>query len=154
MFSGGLLAQGGQQNTTPEEVAKADDSRVKRWISEHPEVKLVSLDHFLSVSPAEQLELTNASPRLIHENDSPSWTEIQTFEASGFQDGNISAENMYLECQSVEQWVAQHPDIKLIEMSVFQSLPSSERAYYLSLDNVIIYDGHLRQEDIDAYQSN
>jgi hypothetical protein len=145
------IAQSTQGQNT---IDKVERQQVREWIAENPEVKLVSLEHFYHISPAERDELTSYSPRLLHEGDQPKWSEIQDFVASGYTEGTLNMTAEHNDLLFVEDWVQANPEVKILRIDQLLKLNTEQRAEMLALDNLIICDGYLTIDDITAFESN
>jgi hypothetical protein len=141
----------GNSNVNP---PKEDQIHVHNWIRMHPEVKLVSLDQFENSAKWERDELSMNAYTLLHKDKYPTSEEIEAFEQSGYQDGLISIDEVNFELTEIEEWIAFHPNVKLLSTEEFGALDAQKRAEIMSMPNVIIYSGKLTMEDINAFESN
>lgn len=133
---------------------KLEQSNVNHWIYEHPEVKLISKSDFISASVAERNELIGLNMRLLHEFETPTWSEIQAFETSGYQSGLLDMAALSTEVQQVKEWMIAHPNIKILTTSQFARLNAEERAEVLASTEIIICSETLTMSDIQAFEAN
>lgn len=132
--------------------AKIEESEVKKWIRQHPEVKLIKLSDFLHAKQGERNELLALSKRFVYEGNQPSWADIEAFEASGQQEARLNLTNLNNEMLQVQLWIDNNPHVKIISVEDFMHYHAADKAEFNNLDHKILHDGHLRWVDILAYQ--
>ncbi len=152
LFSLSIVLPANAQN--PADQAKYEEAYVNRWVYDHPEVKLVSLDHFYHVSSGERQELIALDFLLVYSGDKVTYDEIQAFESTGMTSevGNLS--ELDEEISKVKEWLELHPEVKLVTYDFLQTLTPGQREEYLTAPGVIVYTGRLSLHDIKNYESN
>lgn len=140
---------------------------LKQWLSTHSHVKLVSKAEYQAMNVVDKARLDATPEKLIYMGSQLSWAEAQNYQPTPLTQSyevllaaHIQAEQqakMMTEQEAIEvkQWVANHPEVKILSMAEFQSASTSRRAEMMALRFKIIYAGNqLTMADIKAYTGN
>lgn len=116
------------------------------WTSLHPDVYLMSSETYNSTS--QQLKDKLAGKVLIYDGEL-TMEVIEHFDQS--KSMNKETPIREDEAQEIKDWLGQHPDLKIIPRSFFDSLNATEQQVYAQHDAMILIGETVTLEDIRNY---
>ncbi len=120
---------------------------VSSWASQHPDVYLISFENYSVLSQDMKDKLgTNV---LVY-NGSLTMENIEAFE----QTKSIPSEKPSSEVadgQEIKNWLGQHPDLKIVPRSLYNSSDATTQQAYLEHGAMILIGETITLEDIHNY---
>lgn len=120
-------------------------AQVKDWVSEHPEVKLMSSTDYQKLTDHQKLELVSLSNKIIYSS------QLTTEDISAFENA-VDKLSPRSEVEFVFHWKQSHPEVKIVQRTYFNSLPTEKQVMYLNVDALILMGDELTKKDILLYE--
>ncbi len=115
---------------------------IQQWQSRNPDKILMKQDVFNQLSKGKQEKI---SERVVFIENL-----TQEFLASTYKSDSSPLSDME-EQTFIKEWLAQHPDIKIVNRSVFIAADSQQQENYLNLNCLILKGEEITVEDIENY---
>ena len=125
------------------------DLQIQEWVSKHPSVLIFSETNYQQLQPELKSKIQD---RVVVFKGELKYEDLQSFEHSN-KSNLISSQTMKSEeeAQLIKNWLAFHPDIKIITRSEFQAMDEDRREIYQSAGSLILIGEYITAEDIANY---
>jgi len=123
-----------------------NSQEITKWVSLHPDVYLVSTENYNSVS--QEMRDKIGSNILVYDGKL-TMESIEHFD----QSKSLNKETIIREdeAQEIKNWLGQHPDLKIIPRSFYDSLTETEKQAYILHGALILAGETITLEDIRNY---
>jgi hypothetical protein len=119
---------------------------ISKWAALHPDIYLVSSENYNSVS--QEMKDKIGDNILVYEGKL-TLEDIERFDQS--KSMNKETPIREDEAQEIKDWLGQHPDLKIIPRSFFDSLNATEQQVYVQHGTMILIGETVTLEDIRNY---
>lgn len=135
---------------TYNKVIGQQDPRIVTWVSAHPSVYIFSDKNYGQLSSDFKSSLKG---QVVIYKEKLTFDDLMAYEQSEktaeiYQQSNSKDEDT----QIIKNWLAYHPNVKLISQSEFQAMTEERKNLYLSLEAMILIGEYITIDDITNYQ--
>lgn len=150
MRNGLLLASVFCLQITCNKVIGQQDPRIVTWVSLHPSVYIFSEKNYGQLSSDFKSRLKD---QVVVYKEKLTFDDLMAYEQSG-KTVEVSQQTISKneDIEIIKNWLAFHPDVKLIRQSEFQAMTEERKNLYLSLEAMILIGEYITVEDIANYQ--
>ncbi len=135
---------------TYNKVIGQQDPRIVTWVSAHPSVYIFSEKNYGQLSPDFKSRLKD---QVVVYKEKLTFDDLMAYEQSE-KTAEVSQQTISKDedIQIIKNWLAYHPDVKLIRQSEFQAMTEDRKNLYLSLGAMILIGEYITVDDITNYQ--
>jgi hypothetical protein len=125
------------------------DPRIVAWVSSHPSVYIFSEKNYEQLSSDYKSRLKG---QVVLFKETLSFEDLIAYDGQEKTD-EVSQQtvNKDEDTQMIKNWLAFHPDIKIVKQSEFQAMTAEQQNRYLSFGALILIGEHLTVQDITNY---
>ena len=134
--------------TTANVFCQKNTDEIKAWQQQNPNVVFISYERLSLLSPYEREKLEEREVRFFH--DKITLEDLYNEESKSLKEDFHS----YYTTEDVKQWIANHPEVKIVKQSTFINSPISTQEEYQECSHCLILIGEfLSLSDINNYES-
>lgn len=125
------------------------DPRIVTWVSAHPSVYIFSEKNYEQLSSDFKSRLKG---QVVLFKETLSFDDLMAYDELEKTD-EVSQQIIFKDedAQIIKNWLAYHPDIKIVSQSEFQAMTAEQQNMYITLEALVLIGEHLTVQDIMNY---